>query len=282
MAGNRRESFAPIAFGLIAIGAVVRFSTITPADAKAYQQRFSAYLAAAREPRPSEVVVAPVAPIETVVEDGPTPLAKALALSTVRPHLATYVPDPPPGWTIRDADDADYSSLTGRPPIVWSDINSAIAEIETKMAAHLATQRDLRSRDRGFEAAHVTFESGDMMVMLSMRYLPARVFDGPQGGAFALLQDLMRGLCTAEYAAEEFAVVSGLPFEISDVAGAEDARRINAFLGPQIDIEILTNTDDAAVMEILSLLNIAALNQMLDTPLETVGSRPTTVVADAR
>ncbi|WP_342076603.1 hypothetical protein [Yoonia sp. SS1-5] len=265
-------------FCVVAAGVIVGLDGVAPQQIKTYQARLSYTYSGVQTmlTAPAVPVVdrpAVTAPLDDTA-DGQTPLGRALAISTVRPPIGTYIPAAPQGWTARPTAPADYRQITGTDPINWSETNPAIAKIEAEMATHVAEKIAIRDPSRNLEKGAVTFQAGPKMAMISLQYLPDRVFDGADGFSFGLLQELMRSLCTAEYAAEEFATIDGVPVEISFVSEATDARRINVYIGPQIDLEIYTNADDGDIRAILSGFDFPALNALLAEPLPEISRMP--------
>ena len=248
------------------MGVTLGISDLSPAKAAAYQARISTHVADLRDGwAKAENDLPAIAPSPASVV-GQTPLAAALSIENVRPPIGAYIPDAPDGWTKSQTVPGDYIAMAGVPPIDWDVVNPAVADLERQMAAHIDTQAQTRSRDRNVERAEMTYRHGDQMVLLALRYIPATSFEGADGAEFALLQEMMRALCETEYGTSETRVMQSVDFEGTAIDGSDQGRRFVGFIGPQIDIKIWTNADDAAVDRIMSGLNTDALREMVDIP----------------
>ena len=253
---------------LLALGAATTFalSGLSPEKMAAYQAQISTYVADFREGWESAgPELAEVAPSPASVA-GQTPLAAALAIENVRPPVETYMPAAPAGWTKDLTAPGDYLAMAGVPPIDWAVVNPAVADLERQMMAHITTQAQLRSRDRGVERSQMTYRQGDQIVLVSLRYVPTTTFDGPAGAEFALLQQMMRDLCETEYGTAETREVQNVAFDGTAIEGSYDGRRFVGFIGPQIDIKVWTNADDDAVDAVLAGMDISGLQQIVEIP----------------
>lgn len=286
MSGSTLQNAVPLALVAIGFGLIAVLDDLTDEDVKAYQAKLSAFASTANSSlsaaisQPSAFNAADLAPSsQAVTADAVTPLAKALALSTVRPHIKTYLPEPAEGWTQRETRNDDYRRATGVAPIVWEDVNPQIASLENQMMQHLSAKLETPHRDRGLQRAAITYQNGDDIILLSVTYTPHRVFEGPDGGAFLVIKTMMRDLCTSEYGAKPY-TIQGLPFEESPIAGSANARRIEGFLGDQIDIAVITNTPDAPVVDLLGRLDIGGLNRIIQQPVILAAATTNAAVSD--
>lgn len=189
----------------------------------------------------------------------PARMATIFEKAPPRANLEKLIPEAPRGWHNDEFIDADYAELTGLAP-AEPQIPS---ELEEALENNLSFQIVSAVQQRGFQQTLSTYRRGHhQMMILALRYRPARVTSGIGGAQMSMMIDMMQ----MDIESEHFATVQGLDFEIKQIDGSERGRRIVAHLGQQVDIELVTNSTGEAVFTLLQDIDIAALNSLLTEP----------------
>ncbi|WP_342076604.1 hypothetical protein [Yoonia sp. SS1-5] len=204
----------------------------------------------------------------------PARIAAALQ-PTARPaQIAELMPQKVPGWDTRPMTDADYNTLTQIPRDPLADEQAAlIEELQTNVSFQIMKAQQMA----GIKQEALTYQRDDKMVILKVTYRPTEFFEQPGGEELAMMQDLLRDAAAVE--TTPFGTVQGLDFEMLDIPNSVGARQIFGRMGRQMDIELVTNTNDRTTMLVLNRLNIAGLNGILDAPLPEIDSQLASVLA---
>ncbi len=190
--------------------------------------------------------------------------------------IGDYFGPAPEGWSRRDYVVADMDILrAGAEPETQQ--TSEIGEIPADVSAALdaASQRFMR----GTQLREKTYSKGETMVVVGVRFLPARIMKGAGAKQLGMMQDVM---ALAENP-KNFAIVRGLKF-VEPTALSEDRayRQFNARMGRQVEIKVLTNaSEDQDVLEVLAQLDLASMNTMMADPVPGMGEADVLLLASA-
>jgi hypothetical protein len=175
------------------------------------------------------------------------------------PKVKDMLPVTPQGWTSRDFDRADLPLVTGIAPKPETDPNNAVTA-ETVGASGmlaLAVAGSMYSADINRRAT--TYIKGDEIVIFSITYKKAALFNGIGGDQLAMMFAVQNMIDQGT----PYVRVDDLVFELKPEKNDGAARRFVANYGTQLDFEVLTNATDESFAEILKGLDIAGLKLML-------------------
>lgn len=187
---------------------------------------------------------------------------------TVSPKVdvAGYVPEAPLGWFAQDYTNADGEMMTeftmSRGPIAKSSTNTMLMRF------------DALARGQGNGWAK-TYKRGDQLVSLIL-YVPDQFNQKTvRGGIMAAISENMRGFDDFGRAREIFALHHGVPIKeapayVNSSASQSDVpvdfRVFNGDVGGMFKFQVLTNSSDAAVANILRGLPMGEMIALLPEP----------------
>jgi hypothetical protein len=197
------------------------------------------------------------------------------------PKVKDMLPVTPEGWTARDFDKADLPLVTGiAPKPVEPNPDNPMSAENAGAGGMLALAMVGSMYSDKFDRRARTYIKGDEIVIFSISYRKAALFNGIGGDQLAMMFEMESMMEMPS----PYVRVDDLVFNLkpSDTDGT--ARRLVAHYGPQFDFEILTNANDDALAEVLKGMDIAGLKLMLsDHPSnEGVEAAATTAVDAAQ
>ena len=184
------------------------------------------------------------------------------------PTLASALPDALEGWRITPYDPADFDRMARVTPREKTELDIRQEELNALLEADPGFQQIQAEQARHVEEERITLTRGNDIMILTLTFRSAKMYEGLTGGILSAVQDNM--MDTVTFMDDPFATVRGVPFRVSPIDDSPDGRRFRGHMGRQIDILVQTNADDSAVMNLLSGVGFATLNGMLMAPLETV------------
>lgn len=183
--------------------------------------------------------------------------------------IASFVPDAPEGWTRRDIESDDQHQLTG---LTVADA-ARDAEGRTPML-RLYTG----AQTRGFSRTGAVFDSPTGRTILSMTFVPSQVFSGLGGAEQKVMQDML----ALGFNATDFADVGGVVFDIETLRDAPHVREAEATIGRQVQIGLLSDDTDTAILTLLDTLDVAGLNALLSQPVAGIDDAPAMLLTDTQ
>ena len=193
-------------------------------------------------------------------------IADAMRGEPPAPTVADAMPVVLDGWTARAAVEGDYDTLTQIVPDEPTAVERDLARVEAEIQSSVAFQIVQAQQTRGIEREMIVFERGDDMMMVSIIFRPARIFNQIGGAQLEIMQDILNIIPDQE----SFGNVGGLDFLVSPVKGSTNARQIVGHLSRQVDVTVITNSDDIAAREVLSEVDLVLLNGMVEEPVPEV------------
>ena len=182
--------------------------------------------------------------------------------------IASFVPDVPEGWTRRDIESGDQHRLTG---LTVSDAADDALARAPMLRLYTGAQT------RGFSRAGGVYDSPTGTTILSITFLPAQVFAGLGG----VQQEVMQDMLALDSNATDFADVGGVVFDIETLHDAPHVREVDAAIGRQVQIGLLSDDTDAAILSLLDALDMVGLNALLAKPVDRVKDTPAVLLIDA-
>ncbi len=183
--------------------------------------------------------------------------------------FASFVPDAPEGWTRREIESDDQFRLTG---LTLADAARNTEGRTPMLRLYTGAQT------RGFSRTGAVFDSPTGRTILSMTFVPAQVFNGLGGAEQKVMQDMM----ALGFNAKDFAQVGGVVFDIETLRDAPHVREAEAAIGRQVQIGLLSDDTDTAILTLLDTLDVVGLNALLAQPVEGIDDAPAMLLTDTQ
>lgn len=186
----------------------------------------------------------------------------------------THLPVPPQGWQRRELTEADRSRLYPPAREMAGFEKELIEDMQDDPVMSVLMTADKAAGEKRDQRNIWVYDNGTDLVMISAAWTPTpkkqNGIAGLQQSALAMASHNIQGMSSKR----GYAWVDGVMiFETSSIFSENPAyRTFEGKLGSQITLSLRADASDAAIRQLIGLIDYDGLNAMLDTPDPAVGS----------